>query len=134
MMAVYRAGTNTQANTSRSSALPVEKWAKIDANENGDVLYIDRLALKREGSLVEYWAKIEFAVPRTASHLTVLLDKYVANCAQRILSHRITGARTDKGQVLGPQFLPEQEQTFVKIPDDPKHPEAIFFRYVCNQK
>jgi len=107
------------------------KWVQIDSNNKGDSLHIGNI--KRTGDLVEYWTRLQFAVPRSIGNMqaSVLIDKFVANCADKKFAHRVSSGISNTGQAVDFPFTSPQQQAFFSLPDNPKHPDSIFFRHVC---
>jgi uncharacterized membrane protein len=118
----------------QAESAPRDKWVEIDSNGRGDSLHIHLASIRRAGNLVEYWTKLQFAVPRNIGNARVsnLLDKFVADCANKTLAHKISQGLTETGQSINFLFASPLEQSFAPLPDDPKHPNSIFFRRVCS--
>jgi prolyl oligopeptidase PreP (S9A serine peptidase family) len=132
-MALMGAYTAMTMDRNQLAVEPEHTWVVIDKNENGDMLFIDSKNRSKSGKMSTYWTKIEFKEPRAIGNFfnaSVLIDRYIVSCKDKIISHQQSIDITDKG-VRVPISLSQIDQQFVALPIDLKHPDVISFNYIC---
>jgi hypothetical protein len=135
LFSALMAAPNAAPPLSNLSLPQTFSWKEIDANGRGDSIAVD--VISRNGHLVEYWAKITFKIPRSigaSRYASVFIDKYIANCSSRTLSHLVTMAQSAEGLRFNAIQIPKPEQAFAAVPGNEKSPDAILVNHVCARK
>lgn len=126
-------GAGVFAGLLTSAALAAD-WQQIDRNAKNDSLWVDRESVRREGKLVRYSERMEFATPRTfsdGSKIKTLFATYLLDCAQGKRAVIYMNGISPAGQHIGLSDPPKQP-VFQVNDAQPGSPDAMSFKYVCS--